>query len=135
MCESRQKTKNRDSLRALNRADGSLGILTPWCTFALGLILIELAYQAPLQSLREPSDFLDDSDRIDINFRIADRISTDMVSEFGLPYKKIVRKCINCDFGEGFDLTSPLLQAAFHRDVVCELEGLERRFKELYVDQ
>jgi len=40
-----------------------------------------------------------------------------------------VRKCLGCDFGEGTtDLNDPALQAVFYRDVVCELERLEKGF-------
>jgi hypothetical protein len=46
----------------------------------------------------------------------------------GLPYAKIVRRCLGCDFGEDTDLNAQSLQAAFYRDVVCELERLERAF-------
>jgi hypothetical protein len=42
---------------------------------------------------------------------------------------KIVRKCLGCDFGEGTtDLNDPGLQNVFYKDVVCELERLERAF-------
>jgi hypothetical protein len=51
--------------------------------------------------------------------------------EMGKTYKDIVRKCLNCDFGHGDDLHDRELQLRFHRDVVCELERLEAKFKDL----
>ena len=47
----------------------------------------------------------------------------------GVPYKRMVRKCLTCDFGQGTrDLGDEGLREAFYRDVVCELERLERAF-------
>jgi hypothetical protein len=62
----------------------------------------------------------------------ADRVSKSLGSSLGVNYAKVVRKCIGCDFGEGTtDLSDPGLQAVFYRDVVCELERLEREFAKL----
>ena len=50
----------------------------------------------------------------------------------GVNYKMVVRKCLGCGFGEGTtDLNNPGLQAVFYKDVVCELERLERAFMTL----
>jgi hypothetical protein len=103
-------------------------------TFALGLILIELAYQAPLRCIRGVTESRD-IDSLEYSFLLAEKISADMVTQLGLPYKKMVQKCINCDFGEGFDLTKPSLQVAFYKDIICGLEGLENHFKELHIDE
>jgi hypothetical protein len=103
--------------------------------FRLGVILIELARQATLSALREerelersgPSHESKFSD-----FEVADRVSKNLSSSLGASYAKVVRKCLGCDFGEGeTDLSNPGLQAVFYRDVVCELERLERAFAKL----
>jgi hypothetical protein len=66
------------------------------------------------------------------DFEVADRVSKNLGSSLGASYAKVVRKCLGCDFGEGeTDLSDPGLQAVFYRDVVCELERLERAFARL----
>jgi hypothetical protein len=100
--------------------------------FGLGVILIELARQAPLSSFRERRELPNTPDTQISDYVIADRVSKSLGSSLGVSYAKVVRKCIGCDFGEGTtDLNDPGLQAVFYRDVVCELERLERAFATL----
>jgi hypothetical protein len=47
----------------------------------------------------------------------------------------MVKRCINNDIGEGSGLTMLGLQAVFYKDVICGLESLENRFKELHIDK
>jgi hypothetical protein len=55
-----------------------------------------------------------------------------MTTPYGIDYKKMVRKCINYDFGGGeYDLGNLRLRIAFYRDVVCVLEKMERDSAEL----
>jgi len=102
--------------------------------FGLGVILIELARQAPLSTFREECEVPDSYEDRFSDYVIADRVSKSLSRSLGPKYAKVVRKCLGCDFGEGTtDLNDPGLQAAFHRDVVCELERLEREFAKLYL--
>lgn len=107
----------------------NIGFIRNPYLFGLGVTLIELAYQAPLQSLREDRDLTNGQESKHTDFFIADRLSKSMGTSLGVNYAKIVRKCLGCDFGEGTtDLNDPGLQAVFYKDVVCELERLERAF-------
>jgi hypothetical protein len=121
-------------------------------TFGLGIILLELAYQTPFHDLRlldssissaslppsrtssvtlNSSLSYTSADAID-DFSLADRLSWSMSSEMGVPYARMVRKCLKCDFGQGTqDLGDEGLREAFYRDVVCELERLEVAFGRL----
>lgn len=46
----------------------------------------------------------------------------------------MVRKCLSCDFGVGTkDLRDRELQEVFYRDVVAELERLEKAFAGLQI--
>ena len=100
--------------------------------FRLSVILIELAYQAPLRTLQEAQDLMNGQQSKHTDFFIAERLSKSMGTSLGTSYAKIVRKCLACDFGEGTtDLSDPGLQAVFYKDVVCELERLERAFVQL----
>jgi len=91
--------------------------------FSLGIVLLELAYQRPLASLTS------DLDRInilpeDVPYRTADRLANRVSAKLGANYAELVRKCVHCDFGSGFDLKQMRLQEAFYRSVVCELDNL-----------
>jgi hypothetical protein len=100
-------------------------------TFTLGIILIELAHQKPWKLLRE-EDRPDEGDVLVTKFDLVDRFAAGMTTLYGMDYRKMVRKCINCDFGEGeYDLRNPRLQMAFYRDVVCVLEKMEQDSAEL----
>ena len=66
------------------------------------------------------------------DFSLADWLSRTLSSEMGVPYARMVRKCLACDFGQGTrDLADEGLREAFYRDVVCELERLEKAFARL----
>jgi hypothetical protein len=46
----------------------------------------------------------------------------------------MVRKCLSYDFGAGTkELNDESLQKAFYSDVICELDRLERKFRDLQI--
>lgn len=92
--------------------------------YSLGVILLELAYEGPLHSLQEPCDSRGNEGIRYTEFFAARRLSKTLGSVLGSTYGQIVRKCLNCDFGCGDDLSEPALQVEFYRDVVCELQRL-----------
>lgn len=96
--------------------------------FGLGVVLLEIAYSATLQSLQQPSDLCDGPDSSFSEFFTAKRLASSLGREMGIPYGKIVKKLIQCDFGCGDDLNEPDLQAGFYKDVVCELDRLKQGF-------
>jgi hypothetical protein len=96
--------------------------------FSLGVMLLELAYHSPLETLQQPSDN-DDHESQNTDYYIADRVRHDAASILGPRYAEVIRKCIQCDFGHGDDLGTTKLQEGFYQDVICELEQLEERFK------
>lgn len=97
--------------------------------FSLGVVLIELAFQAPLRSLYTSGDLINGQTNALSDFFVASRLSKTISSSLGSVYGKVVRKCLGCDFGQGTsDLSDEKLQAAVYQDVVCELERLERGF-------
>lgn len=93
--------------------------------FRLGIILPELAYQAPLGSNRADSSRASTQ----IDFDLADEHSRNVGALLGSRYAKVVRKCLNCDFGEDNDLRAPELKQAVHKGVVTELEELVKNFE------
>lgn len=96
--------------------------------FRLGVMLLEIAFLKPLDEMKETTDS-DGQDDNNADFWAADRLRH-QVSAFLAPrYAEVVRKCIHCDFGKGFDLTATKLQEAFYQDVVCELKRLEDLFR------
>lgn len=95
-------------------------------TYHLGVILIELACQAPLSKLIEAEDLASGSGNRTTDFEAANLICETLCTDMGIPFQKIVQKCLNCDLSNGTDLNDPGLQAAFHKDVVCRLEKIGR---------
>ena len=100
--------------------------------FGLGVLLIEIGYTSTLESLKRPCD-IQDGDNTYTEFFIAKRLAASISREMGTAYGKIVKKCLQCDFGCGYDLNDPELQAGFHRDVVKELKRLEDELGELHL--
>lgn len=96
--------------------------------FGLGVMLIELAFQKPLQSMKKPCDTIDGMDGRYDSFFTAKRLSKLVSRKFGTRYGEIARKCLACDFGRGDDLGRPALQEAVYREVVCELTDLVGQF-------
>jgi hypothetical protein len=93
--------------------------------FSLGIVLLELAYQRPLASLTSDLDRIGVSSE-NVPYRTAERLSFRVGEKLGANYAELVRKCIHCDFGNGFDLKQMRLQEAFYQSVVCELAGLAK---------
>jgi hypothetical protein len=101
--------------------------------FGLGVMLLELAFEAPLRTMQRPIDSDSDQDERYIEFFIAKRLSKIVSRPLGSKYAEIVRKCLQCDFGRGDDLEDPSLQQCFYQEVVCGLEELETRFRDCYL--
>ena len=90
--------------------------------FSLGIVLLEIAYTATLESLQNPIDLDHGRENRYTEFFAARRLVKSAKTDMGSTYHKIVERLVECDFGCGTDLNDPQLQAAFHRDVICPLE-------------
>lgn len=99
--------------------------------FGLGIVLIEIANSSTLQGLQQSSDLDDGQENQYTEYHVAKRLASSLGREMGASYGKIVQKLLYCDFGCGDDLNDPELQARLHKDVVCELDELERGFRSL----
>ncbi|KAI9758249.1 MAG: hypothetical protein M4579_003108 [Chaenotheca gracillima] len=101
--------------------------------YGLGVVLLELALESSLSTLKQPIDMFDDGNNGMVEFLAARRLSNTVGRGLGKRYGDIVRKCLECDFGCGDNLNDPTLQDAFHREVICPLERLERGFRDLQI--
>lgn len=99
--------------------------------FGLGILLIEIANSSTIQGLQQPSDLEDGRENQYTEYHVAKRLANSLGREMGASYGKIVQKLLYCDFGCGADLNDPELQTRLHKDVVCELDELERGFRSL----
>ncbi|KAL9616495.1 MAG: hypothetical protein Q9160_008638 [Pyrenula sp. 1 TL-2023] len=97
--------------------------------FQLGIMLLELAYQKSISELVSPLDKIGASPN-DVPYCTANRLAGKVSAIVGPRYAEVVRKCIHCDFGHGFDLKQSKLQEAFYQTVVCELDKLENILRE-----
>ncbi|KAJ5531313.1 hypothetical protein N7527_004706 [Penicillium freii] len=102
--------------------------------FGLGVMFLELAYQAPLRVLQQPVDLEKGETRGFADYFTAHRLLEDSYRMVSKSFKVIINKCLHCDFGHDSDFASPALQEAFYRDVVTGLENLEKVFRELQLD-
>ncbi|MCJ1436556.1 hypothetical protein MMC27_005935 [Xylographa pallens] len=100
--------------------------------FGLGVLLLEIGFTATLPSLQRPSD-IEQGENKYTEFFVAKRLASSIGREMGSAYGKIVKKCLQCDFGCGDDLNDPELQAGFNRDVVKELAKLGDELRELQI--
>lgn len=97
--------------------------------FGLGIVLLEIAFSSTLRSLQQSDDLGQETEYTE--FFTAKRLVGSIGREMGSTYGTIVKKCLYCDFGCGDDLNDPKLQAGFYRDVFCELDTLEKKFRAL----
>ena len=102
--------------------------------FRLGVVLLELAYKAPLPTLQQPCDLEVGKAAQYSEFFTARRLGELVSAKMGRPYGKIVRQCLECDFGQGHhDLSDVQLQGAVYNDIVCELKRLEDGLRSLQI--
>ncbi|KAF8864962.1 hypothetical protein BDZ45DRAFT_469877 [Acephala macrosclerotiorum] len=102
--------------------------------FALALLLFEIGYQTSIEDLHFQFRSLGATSENQRHYNLILKVCKNFMSaKTGIPYKVIVYKCLNCDFGTGEDdLSSANLQRAFYEHVVCVLEQLEREQEEIY---
>ncbi|CZR60382.1 uncharacterized protein PAC_10278 [Phialocephala subalpina] len=102
--------------------------------FALALLLFEIGYQTSIEDLHVQFRSSGSHSSNQRHYNLIRKVCKNFMSaKTGIPYKVIVYKCLNCDFGTGEDdLSSANLQRAFYEHVVCVLEQLEREQGEIY---
>ena len=99
--------------------------------FRLGVVLLEIAHAASLESLQQPSDLTNGEEDQHTEFFTARRLAKGKNSMMGIKYHNIVEQLVECVFPCGDDMKSDELQGAFYKDVICPLEEMEeglRRF-------
>ncbi|KAL4805218.1 hypothetical protein BDV18DRAFT_26107 [Aspergillus unguis] len=102
--------------------------------FGLGVMLLELAYQAPFDNLKQDIDFGQGTISFP-DYVAAKRLAGDVNVHISASFKKIVKKCLDCDFGHDTDLQSPALQDAFYYQVIGGLEEIEKKLQQLQLDE
>ncbi|KAL9122298.1 MAG: hypothetical protein Q9187_001146 [Circinaria calcarea] len=92
--------------------------------YSLGIMLIELGFDAPLQDLQLLEDIADEPVNQLTEFWTAKRLGAAVSNKLGRRYGRVVQRCLNCDFGIGEDykLENIELQGAVFQDVVKELD-------------
>jgi hypothetical protein len=81
--------------------------------FGLGIALLEIAHQKPLESM------IDEQDPIAAVRRLAASSRP-----LGSRHQRIVEQCLQCNFGMGTDLCNEDLQRGVYTDVICRLEEM-----------
>ncbi|ETS74066.1 hypothetical protein PFICI_13932 [Pestalotiopsis fici W106-1] len=112
----------------------------PWIKnpilFGLGVILLELEYEMPIESIisllskHAPSSRSGES--------LAERLLTVKYSagnQMGTSYGRIVRMCLDCDFGLGlreYSLKDTMLQRRYYTQIILEFEKLLPQWEKIY---
>ncbi|KAJ6144078.1 hypothetical protein N7471_003531 [Penicillium samsonianum] len=122
------------SMRSHPRSSDYHHIIRNPVLFGLGVMFLELAYQAPLRTLQQPVDLKKGETQGFADYFTAHRLVDDSYRMVSKSFKIIINKCLHCDFGHDSDFASPALQEAFYRDVITGLENLEKVFRELQLD-
>ncbi len=87
--------------------------------YSLGVILIELAYDSPLQDLIKPEDDQGDPHTL---YRAATRLGDRVWRELGPKYADAVKICLHGAFGASSELEDVRVQRVFFGEVVQKLE-------------
>ena len=101
--------------------------------FSLGVVLLEIAYAASLESLKQDSDLTNGQEDQYTAFFTARRLAKSKHSVMGITYHNIVEQLVECVFPCGDDLNNDQLQAAFHNDIICPLAELEEGFRKFHL--
>lgn len=101
--------------------------------FSLGVVLLELAYSARLESLKLPCDA--ENGQLFSDFFAARRLAKSKRSLMGSVYNNIAEQLVECAFPCGDDLNNPQLQVTFYEDVICPLDELEQGLQKLYIGE
>lgn len=101
--------------------------------FNLGVILIELGYDAPFENLGQQQD--DGAENQYPNHQVKDfftarRLSKLMHKQLNMTYRRLVEKCLNCNFGVTTELEDMELQNAVFIHVVNELDTCLKQWNE-----
>ena len=84
-----------------------VGLIRNCCLFSLGIVLIELAYQAPLHELSQRMTIPNNLIQAHKEVLIANRLGKIIDNMLGSTYADVVQKCLSCDFGQGDDQRWP----------------------------
>jgi hypothetical protein len=96
--------------------------------FALGVMLLEIAYGSSFESLLELQDYEVSSDARLVDFYAAQRLASNVGIFLGARFATAIQQCLRCDFGCGEDLGSPSLQTRVYGDVVCAWKASKKAF-------
>ena len=124
----------------VKRPDGQLSVASTFSPhiarnpilFSLGVVLLEIAHAASLESLQQPSDLTNGQKDHYTEFFTARRLAKCKQSVMGIKYHNIVEQLVECVFPCD-DLKNDRLQAAFHRDVIGPLEELDEDLRQFHL--
>ena len=131
-----EHTKSTARSRSLTTTPSTMStsVIPNLLLFDLGVMLLELAYNAPFQALRQQGTLLGSMNTAMADFTAALTLADQVGIFLGAGFAAIVKKCLRCDFGCGNSLDQPALQARLYEDVVCKLERLEEGFRKLQLN-
>lgn len=119
--------------RVLETTSGNIHI-TNLPVFRLGIMLLELAFEQPLESMQTPADQVRAKDALDVQYATARRLLLSVKDKTTCrEYENVIKLCI-VQYGRG----EPLEQcdretlAQYHSDIIQELQQVDDRICKIY---
>ena len=97
--------------------------------FSLGVVFLEIAYGASLESFQQDGDA--NNGQLHTEFFTARRLAKLKRTVMGPTFNDIVEQLVEGAFPCGDDLSNPVLQDRYYEDVICPLDRLEQDFSKL----
>lgn len=105
--------------------------------FRLGMILLELEFEDTIEGIREKCSPFGPGKQ-DLHESLTRRLLTPKYragEQMGTDYGRMVRMCLDCDFGLGlheYSLEDRQVQRAFYLQVVCQFQKLLPTWEKIY---
>jgi len=98
--------------------------------FNLGVVLIELGYNAPFESLNQGNALqIGTNSHVVADFIAARRLGESVHKKLNMTYRRLVEKCLDCNFGVAYKLDETELQGAVVVQVVNQLDICLEQYK------
>ncbi|RFU32259.1 hypothetical protein B7463_g4073, partial [Scytalidium lignicola] len=120
-------TSNNRQIEPLNYDTSSLAINKT--LFNLGVVLIELGYDSPFETLRGKEACWVGMQSQVTDILIARNLGKQVHRKLNMTYSRLVQKCLDCNFGVATELEDIELQNAIMEDVVKQLESCMDQYK------
>jgi hypothetical protein len=109
-------------ISSLEKGSSAASLASNQELFSLGVVLIELGYDSPFETVSQIDGLSIGSNRQVRDFLAARRLGESVHKKLNMTYGRLVEKCLNCNFGVATRLADTELQSAVLVHVVNQLD-------------